>query len=181
MIFNSLVFVVFFAIVLILHSLPFSLEGEEGQSTDRKLYLLCGMESSLRNPAVAFPPWSTGLPLVAWPEAENPWKRRAWMLVSIVVSLGLLSYFKYGQFALENFAHLAALAGFHYAPPKSSIVPAYRHLVLHVRGRCPTRWIFTCDEHNPRAASSITRSSLLSFRIWLPGRSCGPDGTGSTV
>jgi alginate O-acetyltransferase complex protein AlgI len=44
------------------------------------------------------------------------------MLLSVLVSLGLLCYFKYGHFLIENFAHLAALIGFQYSPPPSSIV-----------------------------------------------------------
>ena len=53
-------------------------------------------------------------------------------VLSVVVSLGLLCYFKYGHFLLENFVHLAALAGFKYT---STIEyrPARRHLVLHLR------------------------------------------------
>jgi alginate O-acetyltransferase complex protein AlgI len=54
-------------------------------------------------------------------QTDEHWKRRAWMLLPVTVSLGLLCYFKYCHFFIENFTHLASCVGIHYAPPPSSI------------------------------------------------------------
>src|ERR1700722_8019851 len=115
MIFNSLVFVVFFAIVLILHAMPFSWRV-------KKINLLVAsyIFYAAWNPLFVILLWVSTV--VVWfaarglAQAEDPWKRRAWMLLSVVVSLGLLSYFKYGHFLLENFAQIITVAGFRYTP-----------------------------------------------------------------
>src|SRR6476619_6127389 len=48
--------------------------------------------------------------------------RKAWMLTSVIVNLGMLGYFKYGGFLLENFVALAASLGVAYKPAEWSIV-----------------------------------------------------------
>jgi alginate O-acetyltransferase complex protein AlgI len=48
--------------------------------------------------------------------------RRALLLLSIVGNLGLLGYFKYGAFVLENFTALMASMGVAYQPPGWDIV-----------------------------------------------------------
>src|SRR6201987_4707030 len=121
MVFNSYTFIVFFAIMLILHNLPFSWKT-------KKINLLIAsyIFYAAWNPPFVILLWLSTV--VDWfaarglARAEEPWKRRAWMLLSVVVSLGLLCYFKYGHFLIENFAHLASLAGFKYSAPQSSIV-----------------------------------------------------------
>jgi alginate O-acetyltransferase complex protein AlgI len=48
--------------------------------------------------------------------------RRLLLMISIAGNLGLLGYFKYGGFVLENFAHLMWTFGIAYQPPGWSIV-----------------------------------------------------------
>jgi len=43
--------------------------------------------------------------------AEEPGRRKAWLLLSILVNLGLLSWFKYADFFIANYNQLAAWAG----------------------------------------------------------------------
>src|SRR5215471_4787574 len=106
MVFNSLTFIVFFACVLGLHALPLSW-------TTKKVNLLIAsylFYAAWNPPFVALLWIST---VVDWYAAqglvrsEKPAARRAWMLLSVVVNLGMLAYFKYGTFALENFQALA--------------------------------------------------------------------------
>ena len=52
MIFNSLTFVVFFALVLALHTRRFFVDHEEDQPAGRELPLLRGVEPAVRHPAV---------------------------------------------------------------------------------------------------------------------------------
>ncbi|MCA9256606.1 MAG: MBOAT family protein, partial [Phycisphaerales bacterium] len=121
MIFNSLTFLVFFGIVLRLHTAPLSWRA-------KKLNLLLAsyiFYAAWNPPFVALIWLST---LVDWFAAkwmnasDNPNRRRALMLVSLVTNLGLLGYFKYGGFLLENFVELLRMAGVTYRPATSSIV-----------------------------------------------------------
>jgi alginate O-acetyltransferase complex protein AlgI len=45
-----------------------------------------------------------------------------WLVFSLISNLGMLAFFKYGTFLLENFQHLMALLGVNYQPPKLNIV-----------------------------------------------------------
>lgn len=54
--------------------------------------------------------------------AERTSSRRAWMLLSVVVNLGMLLYFKYGGFLLQNFTVVMNALGVAYKPPPVDIV-----------------------------------------------------------
>jgi alginate O-acetyltransferase complex protein AlgI len=54
--------------------------------------------------------------------AERPAARRAWMLLSVVANLGMLGFFKYGQFLLDNFSVLLRAVGVDYHPRHYGIV-----------------------------------------------------------
>jgi alginate O-acetyltransferase complex protein AlgI len=54
--------------------------------------------------------------------AQKQSARRLWMLLSVVVNLGMLAYFKYGTFMLENFQLLMAGFGIDYTPPAWDII-----------------------------------------------------------
>lgn len=121
MVFNSLTFVVFFACVLVLHHLPLPWRT-------RKINLLIAsylFYAAWNPPFVALLWIST---VVDWyaavglARAQRPSHRRAWMLLSVVANLGMLAYFKYGGFLLENFGAALALAGVDYRPPALDIV-----------------------------------------------------------
>ncbi|HEV7489427.1 MAG TPA: MBOAT family protein, partial [Rhodanobacteraceae bacterium] len=102
MVFNSLTFVVFFALVLALHSMPFDWKT-------RKVNLLVAsyLFYAAWNPPFVILLWISTV--VDWYAAQGLVKseratvRRAWMLLSVVANLGMLAYFKYGTFMLENF------------------------------------------------------------------------------
>src|SRR5688500_15162922 len=121
MVFNSLTFVVFFALVLLLHAMPLGW-------TTKKVNLLIAsyLFYAAWNPPFVILLWVSTV--VDWwaakklVDAEKPASRRAWMLLSVVANLGMLGYFKYGQFLLENFQALMAGIGIDYVPPDYSIV-----------------------------------------------------------
>jgi len=121
MIFNSLTFVVFFAIVLALHRLPLPW-------TAKKIVLLVAsyLFYAAWNPPFVILLWVSTV--VDWWAAQamvksrRAWTRRAWMIVSVVVNLGMLGFFKYGQFLLDNFIVLAASVGVEYQPAKYDII-----------------------------------------------------------
>jgi len=121
MIFNSLTFVVFFAIVLALHRLALPW-------TAKKIVLLVAsyLFYAAWNPPFVILLWVSTV--VDWWAAQamvksrRAWTRRAWMIVSVVVNLGMLGFFKYGQFLLDNFIVLAASVGVEYQPAKYDII-----------------------------------------------------------
>ncbi|MBX7170223.1 MAG: MBOAT family protein [Pyrinomonadaceae bacterium] len=49
-------------------------------------------------------------------------KRKKILLISLIANLGMLGYFKYGNFLLANFVSLVKLLGIDYQPPESSIL-----------------------------------------------------------
>src|ERR1700756_5746790 len=107
MVFNSLTFVVFFACVLGLHSLPLPW-------TTKKINLLIAsyLFYAAWNPPFVILLW--GSTVVDWFAAqalvrsEGAWKRRGWMLISVIANLGMLGFFKYGQFLADSFAAVMA-------------------------------------------------------------------------
>src|SRR3954470_22021764 len=112
MIFNSLTFLVFFALVLALHNAPF-LSWHQ-----KKINLLVAsyLFYSAWNPPFVILLWISTV--VDWyaaqalVHAEKPMVRRAWMLLLVVATLGMLVYFKYGTFLLDN---ISSLTGWHFA------------------------------------------------------------------
>ncbi len=120
MLFNSLVFFVFLALCLALYVLPLPWRL-------KKLQLLVFsylFYAAWNPPFVALLALST---VVDWMVAKRMAgavgaTRRALLLVSLSVNLGLLGYFKYGGFLLENFQLLLAGLGVDYRPPEWSIV-----------------------------------------------------------
>ncbi len=121
MVFNSLTFVVFFACVLALHALPLSWRTKKFN-----LLVASYLFYAAWNPPFVILLWVSTV--VDWwaakklVHAQGTHARRAWMLLSVVVNLGMLGYFKYGDFLMENFSALMASAGIAYAPPALDIV-----------------------------------------------------------
>ena len=121
MVFNSLTFMAFFAIVLVLHAMPF-------RWNVKKVNLLVAsyLFYAAWNPPFVILLWISTV--VDWfaaqqlVHARRPLVRRAWMLLSVVANLGMLGYFKYGHFLLDNFSVLMAGFGVHYVPPAWDIV-----------------------------------------------------------
>ena len=122
MVFNSLTFGVFFLGVLGLYYLvPMSWRG-------RKIMLLV---ASYLFYAAWNPPFVLllmGSTVIDWWVAarmaatDNIARRRALLVISLVFNLGVLGFFKYGGFFLNNVEHLVALIGIHYQPPAWNIV-----------------------------------------------------------
>jgi len=120
-IFNSLTFVVFFVCVLGLHSLPLPWRL-------RKFDLLIASY-------LFYAAWSPPFVILIWVStlvdwfaargiaaARTPRRRRAWLAVSLAGNLGLLGYFKYGGFLLDNFTALLAQLGVHFQAAAPGVV-----------------------------------------------------------
>ncbi|MES2847919.1 MAG: MBOAT family O-acyltransferase [Bacteroidota bacterium] len=121
MIFNSYTFIVFFIIILVLHNLPFSWKV-------KKINLLLASY-------IFYAAWNPPFILLLWLSTvidyfvgralynqENVAKKRLLLVVSLIGNLGMLCFFKYGTFLLENFTSLVNLMGADFHPAKPNII-----------------------------------------------------------
>jgi len=120
MAFNSLIFLIFFAVVLGLHSLPLPWRT-------RKANLLAASY-------VFYAAWNPPFILLLWISTLTDWfasrkiaatsgnTKRLYLVLSILVNLMMLGYFKYGAFLEENFAALLRLLGIAYDIGQSNII-----------------------------------------------------------
>jgi alginate O-acetyltransferase complex protein AlgI len=121
MLFNSLTFIAFFALVMVAHQLPISW-------TAKKRNLLVASY-------VFYAAWNPPFIVLVWLSTVTDWfvargiaaskvasTRRALLLTSLGVNLGLLAYFKYAGFMLDNFVWTLSLLGIVYRPPELDII-----------------------------------------------------------
>jgi alginate O-acetyltransferase complex protein AlgI len=121
MLFNSLIFVVFFAVVV---GAYWSLKS---WPTRKNLLLIASyLFYGAWNPPFALLLFATtaldfflGGRIAA---ASSPSRRRAWMIASVTSNLSMLGFFKYGNFALENTRWLLAHLGIAYHPAHLGII-----------------------------------------------------------
>lgn len=124
MLFNSLSFVVFLILVLALYySKIFNWTGKK-----RMLLFASYVFYGLWNPPLVILLWiSTAVDWTAGKKLailEDKRKRKFWLLLSMLVNLGFLAFFKYGNFLLENFTALMNAIGVEYtARPMDIILP----------------------------------------------------------
>ena len=121
MLFNSLTFVVFFAVVLVLFRVLPSWPA-------KKVLLLIAsyvFYGAWNPPFVLLLLFSTFVDYWAaqrMARAESPRARKGFLVVSLVANLGLLGFFKYGEFLLENFVALVNHLGVQWQPAAPDIV-----------------------------------------------------------
>jgi alginate O-acetyltransferase complex protein AlgI len=121
MLFNSLTFVVFFAVVMALYWWLHSWSARKNVLLVAS-YLFYGAWNPPFALLLLFSSvldFTLGLRMAA---AESRRTRIGWLIVSLISNLGMLAFFKYGNFLLENFQHLVALIGINYQAPKMNIV-----------------------------------------------------------
>ena len=121
MVFNSLLFLVFFAVVLILHHLPFSWRVKKWN-----LWIASYVFYAAWNPPFVVLLWISTL--TDWivgkrlADSEKRAHRIVWLVISLSVNLGLLGYFKYGGFLLQNFVELLDAVGIQFQPAAPDVV-----------------------------------------------------------
>ncbi|MGZ3836916.1 MAG: MBOAT family O-acyltransferase [Flavisolibacter sp.] len=121
MLFNSFTFIAFFAIVLVLHYLPFPWKV-------KKVNLLLASY-------IFYAAWNPPFILLLWLSTlvdffvgralyreENRHKKKFLLVISLIGNLGMLCFFKYGGFLLENFVTLVNALGLSYHPAKPNII-----------------------------------------------------------
>ena len=121
MLFNSLTFALFFAGVMVLHHLPLSWRMKKVNLlwTSYLFYMAWNPPFVIMLIASSVLDWFCGIGLSKYTDKT---RRRLILLASLVGNLGMLGFFKYGNFFLQNFQFLAAKMGVHYEPVKWDIV-----------------------------------------------------------
>jgi alginate O-acetyltransferase complex protein AlgI len=121
MLFNSLTFILFFVIVLALH------HTVRSWSVQKSILLSASY--------IFYAAWNPPFVILLWISTLADWyvakalglekvpaKRKLLLLVSLLVNLGLLGFFKYGEFFLENFIELTHLAGIPFEAAAPNII-----------------------------------------------------------
>jgi alginate O-acetyltransferase complex protein AlgI len=168
MLFNSLTFVAFFLIVLALHNAPF------GWTTKKTNLLLASY--------IFYAAWNPPFVVLLWLSTIVDWhvakrlfaegvqsRRKMWLTVSILVNLGLLGYFKYGGFLLENWVVLMAMAGIDYQPPDWNIV-----LPVGISFYTFQTMAYSLDVYLKRAEPSKSFLDFALFVTFFPQLVAGP-------
>ena len=168
MIFNSITFIVFFAVFLGLWTLPFGW-------TTRRIMLLVGsyiFYASWSPPFVALLWLSTFIDffMARWiASEERAGPRRVALIISLAANLGMLGFFKYGGFIEANFEGLAHLVGIAYHPPRWSIV-----LPLGISFYTFQTLSYTLDVYQRRIATSRSFLNFALFVTFFPHLVAGP-------
>ncbi len=122
MLFNSFTFILFLLILLVLHNvikLPWKI---------KKINLLIASY-------IFYAVWNPPFVLLLWLSTivdfivgnrlyheERKGRRKILLVISLIVNLGMLGFFKYGTFLLENFVALLSAVGINYTPAAPDIV-----------------------------------------------------------
>lgn len=158
MVFNSLTFVVFFIIIIGLYSLL--------RNWTAKKVLLLGASyffyGAWNPPFVLLLLFSTGVDFwasIKMAGAKKPGTKKIWLIISLVANLGLLGFFKYGGFFVENFTSLVSVLGFQFQPAAPNIV-----LPVGISFYTFQTLSYTIDVYRGRLRPA---SSFLNFAVFV--------------
>ena len=169
MVFNSYTFIAFFAIMLILHNLPFL------SWRAKKINLLIASY-------VFYAAWNPPFILLLWLSTvvdyfvgralftqENKHKKRLLLVVSLIGNLGMLCFFKYGNFLLENFVALSNAIGFDFHPAKPDII-----LPAGISFYTFTTLCYTIDMYKRKSEPVRSMLDFALFVTFFPHLVAGP-------
>ena len=168
MTFNSLTFIAFFAIVLFLHRLPLAWSVKKSN-----LLIASYIFYAAWNPPFVVLLWLSTM--VDWWMARQIYRsestraRRGWLMVSLVANLGLLGYFKYGGFLLENWAALMAGFGIEWQAPGWDII-----LPVGISFYTFQTLSYTLDVYLKRAKPATSLLDFSLFVTFFPQLVAGP-------
>ncbi len=168
MVFNSYTFIVFFAIILLLHNLPISWKA-------KKVNLLIASY-------IFYAAWNPPFILLLWLSTvvdffvgralytqPNKHKRRLLLVLSLIGNLGMLCFFKYGGFILENFVHLTNLLGIDFHPAKPNII-----LPAGISFYTFTTLCYTIDMYKKKSEPVKSMLDFSLFVTFFPHLVAGP-------
>ena len=168
MVFNSYTFIAFFVIMLILHNLPIPWKA-------KKINLLLASY-------IFYAAWNPPFILLLWLSTvvdffvgralytqPNIHKRRVLLVISLIGNLGMLCFFKYGGFLLENFVHLTNILGFDYHPAKPNII-----LPAGISFYTFTTLCYTIDMYKKKSEPVKSMLDFALFVTFFPHLVAGP-------
>lgn len=168
MVFNSYTFVLFFVLLLVLHNLPFSWKA-------KKINLLIAsyLFYALWNPPFILLLWLSTVVdyLMARKIAvtEDKLRRKLWLTISLVLNLGMLSYFKYGGFLLENFTAVLNSMGIAFQAAKPDII-----LPVGISFYTFVTLSYTIDVYRRKFAPEPSFLNFALFVTYFPHLVAGP-------
>jgi len=168
LVFNSLTFGVFFIVVLALHYAPLPWRVKK-----INLVIASYLFYAAWNPPFILLLWLSTV--VDWFMAkaihreERTGPRRRLLIVSLALNLGMVAYFKYGEFALENWQALMAGFGVDYQPPAWDIV-----LPIGISFYTFVTLSYTLDVYLKRAAPAKSFLDFALFVTFFPHLVAGP-------
>jgi len=168
MVFNSYTFVVFFIIILVLHNLPFSWKT-------KKINLLLASY-------IFYAAWNPPFILLLWLSTvvdffvgralytqQNLTKKRLLLVVSLIGNLGMLCFFKYGTFLLDNFTLLVNALGADFHPAKPNII-----LPAGISFYTFTTLCYTIDMYHKKSEPVKSMLDFSLFVTFFPHLVAGP-------
>ncbi len=168
MVFNSYTFIAFFVVMLILHNLPFSWKI-------KKVNLLIASY-------IFYAAWNPPFILLLWLSTvvdffvgralynqENKHKRKLLLVISLIGNLGMLCFFKYGGFLLENFTQLVNAIGINYHPAKPNII-----LPAGISFYTFTTLCYTIDMYKRKSEPVKSMLDFSLFVTFFPHLVAGP-------
>jgi alginate O-acetyltransferase complex protein AlgI len=168
MVFNSYTFILFFVVLLVLHNLPFSWKTKK-----INLLLASYLFYALWNPPFILLLWLSTVVdyymarLIA--VSEDKTRRKLWLCISLVLNLGMLSYFKYGGFILENFTALLGSMGIVYQAAKPDII-----LPVGISFYTFVTLSYTIDVYRRKFAPEPSFLNFALFVTYFPHLVAGP-------
>src|SRR6266496_4948257 len=168
MLFNSYTFIAFFTVMLILHNLPFPWKI-------KKINLLIASY-------IFYAAWNPPFILLLWLSTvvdffvgralytqENKHKKRLLLVVSLIGNLGMLCFFKYGGFLLENFTTLVNAVGINFHPAKPNII-----LPAGISFYTFTTLCYTIDMYKHKSKPVKSMLDFALFVTFFPHLVAGP-------
>jgi alginate O-acetyltransferase complex protein AlgI len=168
LLFNSLTFSVFLAIVVAMHYAPLSWRM-------KKINLLIASY-------IFYGAWSPPFVLLLILSTAVDWKaaqwihnakteggRRFFLLLSLGANLGILGYFKYGEFLLGNFTALMKAIGIDHAPPEWNVI-----LPVGISFYTFQTMAYSLDVYLRRAAPTKSPLDFALFVTFFPQLVAGP-------
>src|SRR5829696_6846925 len=168
MLFNSYSFIVFFVIMVALHYIPFAWKVKK-----RNLLIASYIFYAAWNPPFILLLWlSTVVDFFVgrslYNEA-NKNKRKLLLVISLIGNLGMLCFFKYGGFLLENFVTLVNALGINYHPAKPNII-----LPAGISFYTFTTLCYTIDMYKKKSEPVKSMLDFSLFVTFFPHLVAGP-------
>jgi D-alanyl-lipoteichoic acid acyltransferase DltB (MBOAT superfamily) len=168
MVFNSYTFIVFFVLLLGLHYTPLPWKI-------KKINLLWAsyLFYALWNPPFILLLWLSTVVdfylanLIS--KEENAFRRKLLLAGSLVLNLGMLSYFKYGGFLLDNFNVLMGALGIAYQAAKPDII-----LPIGISFYTFVTLSYTLDVYRKKMAPEKSFLDFALFVTYFPHLVAGP-------